>query len=167
MSYGCEKCLKQTFVLSSTLHNHKKVCIKFITKKSAADSASKPSSGGGGNGSHGNSTRSTPKRRNPKASATYSQGSSTQPTSQSSLHYSGQEMSCHHKSHKDSKDSSGEKKTKKKKDTSPTRWGSSQKVCQDGGHHEAGVHLSTTISFVFLSFLNKLFYCKTCVSVLI
>ena len=33
-SYGCGKCLKQAFVSSSTLHNHKKVCIGFVAKKS-------------------------------------------------------------------------------------------------------------------------------------
>ena len=32
-SYGCGKCLKQAFISSSTLHNHKKVCIGFVAKK--------------------------------------------------------------------------------------------------------------------------------------
>ena len=81
-SYGCGKCLKQAFMLSSTLHNHKKVCIGFITKKPAAGSDGKPSSGGGGDGSRGDSTRATPKKKDSKAPAADSQGSSTQPTSQ-------------------------------------------------------------------------------------
>ena len=42
-SYGCGKCLKQAFVSSSALHNHKKMCLGF-NKKSAAGSDSKPSS---------------------------------------------------------------------------------------------------------------------------
>ena len=53
-SYGCRKCLKQVFVLSSTLHNHKKVCLRF-NKKPVTGSDSKPSSGGGGNNSQGGS----------------------------------------------------------------------------------------------------------------
>ena len=61
-SYGCGKCLKQAFILSSALHNHKKVCIGFIAKKPAAGSDCKLSSSGGGDGSHGGSTRATPRR---------------------------------------------------------------------------------------------------------
>ena len=61
-SYGCGKCLKQALVSSSTLHNHKKVCIRFIPKKSTGGSGSKPSSGGGGNGSHGILARLLPRR---------------------------------------------------------------------------------------------------------
>ena len=82
VSYGCGKCLKQAFVSSSTLHNHKKVCIRFVAKKSAAGSDSKPSSGRGGDGSHGDSTRATPKKRDSKAPTTDSQGSSAPPASQ-------------------------------------------------------------------------------------
>ena len=80
-SYGCGKCLKQAFILSSTLHNHKKVYIKFITKKPTAGSDGKSSSGGGGDGSHGSSTRATPKKDS-KAPATDSQGSSVPSASQ-------------------------------------------------------------------------------------
>ena len=87
-SYGCGKCLKQAFVSSSTLHNHKKVCIRFITKKSAAGSDGKPNSGGGGNGSHGSSTKATPKK-NGKAPMADSQGFSAQPASQTSPCHSG------------------------------------------------------------------------------
>ena len=66
-SYGCGKCLKQAFVSSSALHNHKKVCLGF-TKKPAAGSDSKPSSGGGGDGSQGSgSTRATPQKKDFKA----------------------------------------------------------------------------------------------------
>ena len=54
-SYGCGKCLKQAFVSSSALHNHKKVCLRF-NKKSAAGSNSKPSSSSGGDGSQGGSS---------------------------------------------------------------------------------------------------------------
>ena len=134
-SYGCGKCLKQAFVLSSALHNHKKVCLGFITKKPASGSDSKPSSSRGGDGSHSGSTRATPKKKDSEAPATDSQGSSTQPASQTMPCYSGQETSRHHKSHKDSKDSSGDKKKKKKKEVSPTRQSSSHKACKDGGHH--------------------------------
>ena len=94
-SYGCGKCLKQDFVSSSTLHNHKEVCIGFVTKK-------------GDDGSHSGSTRATPKKDS-KAPATYSQGSSTLPASQTLPCHSGQVTCHHHKSHKDSKDSSGDK----------------------------------------------------------
>ena len=88
-SYGCGKCLKQAFVSSSTLHNHKKMCIRFVTKKPATGFDSKPSSDGGGDGSHGSSTRATPKKKDSKAPITDSQGSSTQPASQTMPHHSG------------------------------------------------------------------------------
>ena len=81
-SYGCGKCLKQAFVSSSALHNHKKVWLGFVAKKPAVGSDSKPSSGGGGNGSHGDSTQATPKKKDSKALAADVQGSSTQPASQ-------------------------------------------------------------------------------------
>ena len=87
-SYGCGLCLKQAFVLSSILHNHKKVCIRFIAKKPATGSDGKPSSGRGGNGSRGSSTRATPKKDS-KAPATDSQGSSTPPASQTLPYHSG------------------------------------------------------------------------------
>ena len=128
-SYGCGKCLKQAFVSSSTLHNHKKVCIGLIPKKSTGGSGGKPISGGGGNGSLGGSTKATPKKDG-KAPAADSQGSSAPPASQTSPHRSGQEMYCHHKSHKDLKDSSGEKK----KDMSPVRKSSSHKAHKDSDH---------------------------------
>ena len=60
-SYGCGKCLKQAFVLSSALHNHKKVCLRF-DKKPTKGSDSKPSSSGGGDNSQGHSsTRAMPR----------------------------------------------------------------------------------------------------------
>ena len=80
-SFGCGKCLKQAFMSSSALHNHKKVCLRFA-KKPAAGSESKPSSGRGGNGSHGGSTRAIPKKKDSKAPTTDSQGSCAQTASQ-------------------------------------------------------------------------------------
>ena len=80
-SYGCRMCLRQAFLSSSALHNHKKVCLGFA-KKPTAGSNSKPSSSGGGDGSQGGgSTRATPKKDS-KAHATDSQGSSTPTASQ-------------------------------------------------------------------------------------
>ena len=133
-SYGCGKCLKQAFMSSSALHNHKKVCLRFIAKKPAAGSDSKPSSGRGGDGSHGSSTRATPKEKDFKAPATDSQGSSTPPALQTAASHSECETSHHHKSHKDlKKDLSGDEK-KKKKDASPARKSSRHKTHKDGGH---------------------------------
>ena len=88
-SYGCGKCLKQAFVSSSALHNHKKVCLEFVAKKPAVGSDSKPSSSGGGDGSHGGSTWATLKKKDSKAPAADSQGSSTQPASQTLPCHSG------------------------------------------------------------------------------
>ena len=82
-SYGCRKCLKQAFVSSSALHNHKKVFIGLVPKKSIRGSGGKPSSSGGGDGSHGASSKATPKKDG-KASAADSQGSSALPASQTS-----------------------------------------------------------------------------------
>ena len=129
-NYGCRKCMKQAFVSSSTLHNHKKVCIGLVPKKSTRGSGGKPS-GGGGDGSHRGSTKATPKKDG-KAPTTDSQGSSAAPALQTSPCRSGRETSHCHKSHKDSKDSSGKKK--KKKAASPARKSSSHKACKDGGH---------------------------------
>ena len=86
-SYGCGKCLKQAFVSSSALYNYKKVCIGFIPKNSTGGSGGKPSSRGG-DGSHGGSTKATPKKDR-KASATDSQGSSAPPASQTLPCHSG------------------------------------------------------------------------------
>ena len=41
-SYRCGKCLKQAFVSSLALHNHKKVCLRLASKKSAGVSDGKP-----------------------------------------------------------------------------------------------------------------------------
>ena len=135
-SYGCEKCLKQAFVSSSALHNHKKVCLGF-TKKPATSSNGKPSSGRGGDGNQGgSSTRATPKKDS-KAPAIDSQGTSTPMASQMTPHHSRHEKFHHHKPHKDlksKKDSSGDRK-KRKKDVSPTRKGSGDKVQKDSGQH--------------------------------
>ena len=60
-SYRCGKCLKQAFVSSLALHNHKKVCLGLTSKKSAGASDGKPSSGRGNRG-HGGSSKATQKR---------------------------------------------------------------------------------------------------------
>ena len=124
-SYGCRKCLKQAFMSSCTLHNHKQVCLGF-GKKPMKGSDSKPSSGSGSNNSQGSgSTRATPKKHASKAPAADSQGSSAPMASQVTPHCSGCNMSHHSKSHKDS---SGDKKKKKKKGhMSPARKGSRHK----------------------------------------
>ena len=72
-SYGCGKCLKQAFISSSALHNHKKVCLGLASKKSAGASDGKPSSGWG-NSDRGGSSKATPKKDG-KAATTNSQGS--------------------------------------------------------------------------------------------
>ena len=87
-SYGCGKCLKQAFVSSSALHNHKKVCIRLIPKKSTGGSGGRPSSGRGDNSSYGGSSKGTPKKDG-KAPAADSQGSSTPPASETSPCHSG------------------------------------------------------------------------------
>ena len=129
-SYGYGKCLKQAFVSSSALHNHKKVCLGLISRKSTRGLDSKPSNGGGGNSSHGGPSKATPKKDG-KAPATDSQSSSTASASQPSPRHSGRETSCCHKSHKTSKNLG--KKKKKKKDASPAGKNSSHKACKDGG----------------------------------
>ena len=96
--YRCGKCLKQAFVSSSALHNHKKVCLRLTSRKSAGVSDGKPSSGGG-DSSHGGSSKATPKKAG-KAPTTDSQGLSAPPASQPSPCRSGQGTSHHHKSHK-------------------------------------------------------------------
>ena len=60
-SYRCGKCLMQAFVSSSALHNHKKVCLRLASQKSAGVSDSKPSSGRG-NSSCTGSSKTTPKK---------------------------------------------------------------------------------------------------------
>ena len=104
VSYGCRKCLKQAFVSSLALHNHKKVCLRLTSRKSTRGSDGKPSSGGGSDSSHRGSSKATPKKDG-KAPATDFQGSSAPPASQPSPCHSGRETSHCHKSHKNSKDS--------------------------------------------------------------
>ena len=134
-SYGCGKCLKQASMLSSALHNHRKVCFWF-TKKPTAGSSGKPSSSRGGNGNQGSSsTRATPKKKDSKAPTTNSQGTITPTASQMTPHHSRCEKSHCQKPHKDSKlkkDSSSNRK-KKKKDVSPARKGFGHKAHKDGG----------------------------------
>ena len=58
-SYGCGRCLKQAFISSSALHTHKKVCLRFSSKKASRVPDGKPKSGGG-NSSHGASSKQAP-----------------------------------------------------------------------------------------------------------
>ena len=133
-NYGCRKYLKQAFMSSSALHNHKKVCLRFA-KKSTAGSNSKPSSGSGGDGSQGSgSTRATPKKKDSKAPTADSQGSSTPTALQTTPRRNEHDKSYCSKPHKDSKsrkDSLGDKK--KKKHVSPTRKGSGHKSHKHSG----------------------------------
>ena len=132
-NYGCRKCLKQAFMLSSALHNHKKVCLGF-DKKSAAGSDSKPSSSGGGNGSQdSSSTRATPKKKDSKASANNSQGSSAPVALQMTPRRSRHDKSHHSKPHKDSKSKKDSSGNKKKGHVSPTRKGSGHKSHKHSG----------------------------------
>ena len=132
-SYGCGKCLKQAFVSSSALHNHKKVCLGF-NKKSNAGSDSKPSTGGGGDSSQGGgSTRAIPKKKDSKALAANSQGSSAPTASQMTLHCSGHDKSHCSKPHKDSKSKKDLSGNKKKGHASPARKGSSHKSHKHSG----------------------------------
>ena len=132
-SYGCRK----SFMSSSALHNHKKVCLGF-DKKSTAGSSSKPSSSGGGNGSQGSSsTRATPKKKDSKAPTANSQGSSTPTALQMTPCHSRHDKSHRSKPNKDSKskrDSSGDKK-KKKGHVSPARKGSGHKSHKHSSQH--------------------------------
>ena len=105
-------------MLSSALHNHKKVCLGF-DKKPAKGSCSKPSSSSGGDNSQGGiSMRATLKKHASKAPAADSQGSSAPTALQMTLRHSRCDRSHRSKSHKDS---SGDKK--KKGHASPTRKG--------------------------------------------
>ena len=165
-SYGCRKCLKQAFMSSSALHNHKKVCLGFITKKPAIGSDSKPSSGRGGDGSHGGSGRATPKKKDSKAPTADSQGSSALPASQTPACHSGQEMSHHHKSHKDSKDSSGDKKKRRRIQAPPGRAPATRHTRMAAVARLMSAP-STAVSPVSLYLVNKIFHCKTHVSVMI
>ena len=128
-SYGCGRCLKQVFISSSVLHTHKKVCLGFTSRKATRVPDGKPSSGGGDSG-HGGSSKATPKKDG-KATATNSQGSSTPLASQPSPRCSGWGTSHHHKSQK--KDS-GERQ-KKADDTSPAPKSTGHRAHKDGGHH--------------------------------
>ena len=128
-SYGCGKCLKQAFLSSSALHNHKKVCLRLAYKKSARVLDGKPSSGRGNSG-HRGSSKATPKKDG-KAATTNSQGSSAPSASQPSPRCSGWGTSRHHKSHK--KDSA--KKRKKANDVSPAWKSTRHPEWKDGGCH--------------------------------
>ena len=127
MSYRCGRCLKQTFVYSSALHTHKKVCLGFASRKAAGVPDGKPSSDGN-DSSHRGSSKSTPKKDG-KAATANSQGLSTPLASQPSPRRSGWGTSHYHKSHK--KDS-GER-WKKADDASPAQRSTGHKALKDGG----------------------------------
>ena len=134
-SYGCGKCLKIAFVSSSALHNHKKVCLGF-TKKPATGSDSKPSSSGGGNGSHSGSTRATPKKKDSKAPAANSQGSSTQPASTDNTTPQWTRDASPPQVPQGLKEGLiRHQEEKKKKDASPARKSSGHKVGKDSSWH--------------------------------
>ena len=113
-SYGCRKCLKHVFVSSSALHNHKKVCIGLVSKKSVGNASSKPCRGGGDSSCRA-PTKGTPKKDG-KTPAPDLQGSSTTAVACSSPHCSGHEVS----SYKDLKELSSESREKKKRRTAAT-----------------------------------------------
>ena len=127
---------------SSTLHNHKKVCLGF-NKKPMTGSDSKPSSSSGGDDSQGSGfTKATPEKHTLKAPATYSQGSSTPTALQMTPHCSRHDKSHSSKPHKDSKSCKGLSCNKKKKGhASPTKKDScrdkdkSHKVHKHSGQH--------------------------------
>ena len=127
-SYRCGKCLKQAFVSSSALHTHKKVCLRLTTRKAARVPDGKPSSGGG-DSSHGDSSKATPKKDG-KAVTANSQGLSAPSASQASPHHSRWGTSHHHKSHK--KDSA--EKRKKVNNASLAQKSARHLACKDGGH---------------------------------
>ena len=126
-SYRCGKCLKQAFLSSSALHNHKKVCLGLASKKSTRVLDGKSSSGRGDSG-HGGSSKATPKKDG-KAVTTNSQGLSAPSASQPSPRHSGWETSHHHKSLK--KDSA--KKRKKVNNVSPAQKSAGHKARKDSG----------------------------------
>ena len=128
-SYRCGKCLKQAFVSSSALHNHKKVCLRLASKKSAEVSDGKPSSGRGDSGCRG-SSKATPKKDG-RAAAANTQGLSAPSASQPSPCHSRQETSRCHKSHK--KDSA--QKRKKVNNVSPSHKSAGHKAHKDSGRH--------------------------------
>ena len=128
-SYRCRKCLKQAFVSSSALHNHKKVCLGLASKKSARVSEGKPRSSRG-DSSHRGSFKATPKKDS-KAVAANSQCLSTPSASQQSPRHSRREASHHHKSYK--KDSAEKKKGAN--NVSPVQKRAEHKACKDGGCH--------------------------------
>ena len=127
-SYGCGKCLKQAFVSSSVLHTHKKVCLGLTSRKATRVPDSKPSSGRG-DSCHRGSSKATPKKDS-KAVAANSQGSSATSTSQPSPRHSRQGISHHHKSHK--KDSGN--KRKKANNVSSAWQSTGHEAHKDGGH---------------------------------
>ena len=72
VSYRCGRCLKQAFISSLARHTHKKVCLRFTSRKATGVLDGKPSSGGG-DSSRGGSSKATPKKDG-KTATTNSQG---------------------------------------------------------------------------------------------
>ena len=126
-SYGCGRCLKQAFISSSVLHTHKKVCLRFPSKKAAGVPDGKPKSDGDHSG-HGGSSKATPEKDG-QGATTNSQGLSTLSASQTSPRCSGWGTSHHHKSKKDDRE-----RWKKAADASPAWKSARHKACKDGGH---------------------------------
>ena len=128
-SYGCGRCLKQAFISSSALHTHKKVCLRFPSKKASGVLDSKPKSGRG-NSRHGASSKATPKEDGKGGTTANAQGSSAPSASQTSPCHSGWGTSHHHKPKKDD----GER-WKKAADVSPAQKSGGHKTHKDGAHH--------------------------------
>ena len=128
-SYGCGRCLKQEFISSSVLPTHKKVCLRFPSKKASWVLDSKPKCGGG-NSRHGASSKATSKKDGKGGTTTNSQGLSTPSASQTSPHWSGRGTSHHHKSKKDD----GEK-WKKAAGMSPAQKIGGHKTHKDSTRH--------------------------------
>ena len=129
VSYGCGRCLKQVFVSSSVLHTHRKVCLRFPSKKASGVLDSELKSGRG-NGRQGASSKATPKKDGKGGTATNSQGSSAPSVSQTSPRHSGRGTSHHHKLKKDD----GEK-WKKADSTSPAQKSGGHKTSKDSTCH--------------------------------
>ena len=164
-SYGCGKCLKQAFISSSTLHIHKKVCIWFITKKPTTGSDGKPSSGGGGDGNHGGSTRATPRRtprllpQNPRAPVPHlpcrhhhTAVDKSHPTT-TSLPRTGRTLQV-------------TRRRRRRMQVLPGRAPATRCARTVAATRPTSAR-SAAVSPMSLYFVNKIFHCKTCVSVMI
>ena len=162
-SYGCGKCLKQAFVSSSALHNHKKVCLGFITKKPAIGSDSKPSSSRGGDGSHGSSARLPPRRRTPRC---------LPQTSRAPVPCLPHR--CHHAVDKRCPTTTSPTRTRRthqvtrrRRMRAPPGRAPATRCAKTAAVARPMSTPSAAVSPVSLHLVNKIFHCKTCVSVMI